>query len=296
MHGLSLGLPGGGPLSPGTHFCALYSGADERDRLLFPFLDEGLRHGDMVWCLVDDIEPSLVRDRVAGRDHPGPRPAGRLDVARATDVCLRSGEVDVDVTIQVLSDRVDAAEAAGFELLRAVGEMSWVLPRPHGGDDLLLHESALNRFVDHAPAIVMCLHDLKKFGADGLVDVLRTHAKVLLDGAMVDNPYYVGRSGARAAACDDATAPQRLVTADEDVSGGWGSLTLAELRVASHVSRGTTNRTIAADLQVSRHTVDAHLKHIYLKLRIHSRVELTVLVLQHRLVLAPPREVRPRRT
>jgi len=29
------------------------------------------------------------------------------------------------------------------------------------------------------------------------------------------------------------------------------------------------------------HTVDAHLKHIYTKLDIHSRVELTVLALQH---------------
>jgi DNA-binding CsgD family transcriptional regulator len=32
---------------------------------------------------------------------------------------------------------------------------------------------------------------------------------------------------------------------------------------------------------VSRHTVDAHLKHIYVKLDIHKRVELTVLALRH---------------
>jgi DNA-binding CsgD family transcriptional regulator len=43
-----------------------------------------------------------------------------------------------------------------------------------------------------------------------------------------------------------------------------------------------TNRRIAEQLHLSRHTVDAHLKHFYLKLDIHSRVELTVLALQHR--------------
>ncbi len=56
----------------------------------------------------------------------------------------------------------------------------------------------------------------------------------------------------------------------------------AELRVVSCVAGGTTNRSIAEQLHLSGHTVDAHLKHVYLKLDIHSRVELTVLALQHR--------------
>ncbi len=42
-------------------------------------------------------------------------------------------------------------------------------------------------------------------------------------------------------------------------------------------------RSYAKTFYLSRHTVDVHLKHVYLKLDIHSRVELTVLALQHRL-------------
>jgi DNA-binding CsgD family transcriptional regulator len=64
---------------------------------------------------------------------------------------------------------------------------------------------------------------------------------------------------------------------------GWTSLTGAELRVVSCLARGMTNRTIADELFLSHHTVDAHLKHVYLKLDIHSRVELTVLAVEHRL-------------
>ena len=59
------------------------------------------------------------------------------------------------------------------------------------------------------------------------------------------------------------------------------SLTESELRIAELVVGGMTNRSIAEHLILSPHTVDAHLKHIYLKLGIHSRVELTVLALQH---------------
>lgn len=285
MHGLSLGIPGVEPVDPGTHFCALYSGPAERDRLLFPFLDEGLRHGDKIWCLVDDVQPTAVRDRAVEPRGPRSRASGRLEVERATDVYLRAGEFDVDAMAQGLVEGVDAALATELEVFRAVGEMSWVLDRPQACEDLRLHESVLDRVVQHAPAIVMCLYDLTRFGADMLVDVLRTHTTVLLDDSMVDNPYYVDPMGDVSAARSAAATRHPLVTMHDGSDDGWGSLTRAELRIAAHVSRGATNRAIAADLQVSRHTVDAHVKHIYLKLQIHSRVELTVLVLRQRLGL-----------
>ena len=53
------------------------------------------------------------------------------------------------------------------------------------------------------------------------------------------------------------------------------------MRVADLVARGMTHREIATTLTISPHTVDAHLKHVYTKLDIHSRVELTVLTMQH---------------
>lgn len=62
---------------------------------------------------------------------------------------------------------------------------------------------------------------------------------------------------------------------------GWHSLTDCERRVAGAVAEGLTNRQAAERLFVSRHTVDFHLRQIFLKLDIRSRVELTRLVLQH---------------
>src|ERR1700742_2579080 len=192
MNGLSLGIPGVGAVSPGTHFCALYSGPAERDRLLFPFLEEGLRHGDKCLCLIDDVEPELVRDLAVGQ--PGPeytRRSAQLDVERASDAYLRSGAFSVEDMTGYLFETVDAAIEEEFDLLRAAGEMSWVLPGPPGWEELFLYESALNDAVVQMPAILMCLYDLQKFGADMLVEVLRTHPKVLLDRTVIDNPHYV---------------------------------------------------------------------------------------------------------
>ena len=62
---------------------------------------------------------------------------------------------------------------------------------------------------------------------------------------------------------------------------GWESLRPAELGIAELVAEGLTNREIAARIFLSPHTVDSHLRHIYRKLSINTRIELTRLVLEH---------------
>ena len=61
---------------------------------------------------------------------------------------------------------------------------------------------------------------------------------------------------------------------------GWESLTETEARVAHLVTEGLTNPQVAARMYLSRHTVDFHLRQIFRKLDIGSRVELTRLALE----------------
>ncbi|MEV6926340.1 AAA family ATPase [Dactylosporangium sp. NPDC051485] len=60
-------------------------------------------------------------------------------------------------------------------------------------------------------------------------------------------------------------------------------LTRAELGVAVWVAGGLTNRQVAAELFLSRHTVDSHLRKIFTKLGLRGRVELAQLVTRDRL-------------
>lgn len=55
---------------------------------------------------------------------------------------------------------------------------------------------------------------------------------------------------------------------------GWDSLTKTEQKVAEHVASGLTNRQVASQLFVSPHTVGFHLRQIYRKLEIRSRIDL----------------------
>ena len=57
-------------------------------------------------------------------------------------------------------------------------------------------------------------------------------------------------------------------------STGWGSLTPTELDVVRLVAEGIPNKDIATRLFVSPRTVQSHLRHVYNKLSLTSRVQL----------------------
>jgi non-specific serine/threonine protein kinase len=83
---------------------------------------------------------------------------------------------------------------------------------------------------------------------------------------------------ALAVAGADVLPEQPDPRAAEEISG-WAdteSLTVREREIAVLVARGLSNRDIAARLVISKRTVDAHVNHIFAKLGLSSRVQLTI--------------------
>ena len=68
---------------------------------------------------------------------------------------------------------------------------------------------------------------------------------------------------------------RRRIVISERPATGWEALTSAEAAVAQLASEGKTNREIAETLFLSPHTVNTHLRHIFDKLGVNSRVSLT---------------------
>jgi DNA-binding CsgD family transcriptional regulator len=67
-----------------------------------------------------------------------------------------------------------------------------------------------------------------------------------------------------------------------DPASGWSRLTDTERRLSSLVALGLTNAQIAQRLYLSRYTVDFHLRKIFRKLNVSTRVEVTRLAVEHR--------------
>jgi DNA-binding NarL/FixJ family response regulator len=92
-----------------------------------------------------------------------------------------------------------------------------------------------------------------------------------LDTVVRDAAHEAGKAGPRDGDTD--------VTAGAATAGTAASLlTRREREIAELVASGLSNREVATRLFISKRTVDAHVEHIFGKLEISSRVQLTVLL------------------
>jgi DNA-binding CsgD family transcriptional regulator len=74
---------------------------------------------------------------------------------------------------------------------------------------------------------------------------------------------------------------RRRLVARERGDTGWEAMTDSELAVARLVAQGLTNREVAEQLFVSPHTVSSHLRSVFAKLDINSRLALTRIAAEH---------------
>ncbi len=178
---------------PGHHICGFYRKPVERDNILVPFLADGLAAGDKCTCVVDSCTPDDVLDRLAEGLEVGPYLAGRqLEVLDADGTYLAEGGFLPERMLKFWEAKArqgPPGDSGGFA--RNIGDMSWAHRDPRAVDDLIGYESELNRIMSDFPQVNLCLYDLTRCSGELIMDVLKTHPKVLLGGMIIDNPYYL---------------------------------------------------------------------------------------------------------
>lgn len=167
---------------------------------------------------------------------------------------------DGDTTERLLRERFRNASRTTHRPLIAISRRS------------LLTNGAAARLVDAAHHDAWWEHVQQSLATSD-----RTCVLTLPGGAMAWRCDAIVDGGDVVAALLSAESPHRSTARDF----GWASLTDAEIAVATHVSTGMTNKEAAARLFVSPHTIDFHLRQLFRKLDVRSRVALTRVVLEH---------------
>lgn len=177
---------GGVALAPGDHLCVFHRGRAERDRLLIPFLADGVGAGDAVLYLAAEGERETIRERLAH--------AGDLVLTEPGSGHLRDGEFAPDALFAMLDGWSRRKLVTGDHPFgRIVGDMSWAAPLLSSAliDALLAEEVAVTAWGEDFPQVVLCFYDLDLFGGDLILPLIKVHPKVWMAGTLVENPYYL---------------------------------------------------------------------------------------------------------
>lgn len=204
-------------------------------------------------------------------------PADITDEAQLVRIAVAAGDDELAVTT------VDAAERraeANPTLTAIVGTAAHARGLLDGGVAHL--ERAVEQFERSARPLALssALEDLgvRRVAAgeekQGIADLERALTIDVEAGAAWDARRVRARLRARGIRRRSAGTSGRPDT-------GWAAMTDSELAVARLVAQGLTNRDVAERLFVSPHTVNSHLRQIFTKLQINSRVALTRLADDH---------------
>lgn len=112
---------------PGDHGWLAYTGPEERDRVIGPFVREGLATDEKVVYVTD-----LPAERLPGvggeADAAEAVRSGRLRVISRRDACLdRGGAFTPAMMVDTIRREVDGAFDKGFRAVRLTTDYSWVL-------------------------------------------------------------------------------------------------------------------------------------------------------------------------
>jgi hypothetical protein len=180
-------------LMPGDHLCAIFVGQQERDDIVVPYVRAGLRAGDKCICIVDETPLDGLLAQIGEQREVESYVASRqLEVHTAGDVYLRTSPFSVDAVLAFWDSTVRAAVVGGpYGFARGAGEPPvQIMSTPSERSEFFRYEAAVNRFAPRYPQTMVCLYDLQRFGGGIIVDLLRTHPKLLMGGLILENPHY----------------------------------------------------------------------------------------------------------
>ncbi len=189
---LSLGF-NGYTCNWGAHICVLYQSEAERNAVILGFLGQGLQDGDLCVLGKKDAWGCEIEERLAGRC---PQCAAALGDARRFQAPSTRAIYYPDGVFSPWSmeERLNAfyteSQKDGPRNIRVAAEMDWALDIAPSLQSLLAYESRFNYFIQDKPWVGICFYDVNKFDGNTILHVLRTHPYTILNGAIVQNPYY----------------------------------------------------------------------------------------------------------
>jgi hypothetical protein len=174
------------------HACAFFSTKEEEYRVMLPFLAEGFRAGDKLVNIIDGRhrDGQIAKLKSAGIDVGRAEQSGQLALLPWEQAHIDGGHFDQDRMLADLEKQAAAGDDR-YPATRLWSNQEWALESFSGVEDLVEYEARFNYIWPKTNNVYVCVFDAKKFSAEIMMQMMRTHPFVIIDGIMLKNELYV---------------------------------------------------------------------------------------------------------
>lgn len=176
-----------------VHACALFSSRDEEYAALVPFIRDSIANRERLIVLGADDELSTHRDHMASRgvDVAEAERGGYLNLVDWDASYLLEGRFDVARMLRMVDSLCGQSVQVGYPRGRFIGHMEWALLDRPGTEGVIEFECLVNDVLERHGHPAICVYDVTKFDAATIVDILRTHPIVIMNGVAQENPFFL---------------------------------------------------------------------------------------------------------
>ena len=173
----------------GTHMCLIYKDDEERENVISQYLRKGLLNNEKVSYFAfkaskEEIVTFLKKSGVVVNEQ-------NLDVLSAEETYCPNGKFVPEVMLETLRQYYNASIEKGYKSCRVSGEMHWALQQISGSERLMEYEALVNNVLVTHPVTAVCQYDARKFNGETIIDCLKVHPYMIINGQVIENPYYM---------------------------------------------------------------------------------------------------------
>ncbi len=177
----------------GTHMCLVFTKDEERVDSLLKFLLSGLQAGERTACFSGKLTEETLREYLAKNNisYDERKTEKAIILAGTSEVYFEGGVFDPDRMLNTLTAYYDEAVQLGFSAARVIGEMIPEVQHVPGGERLLEYESRVSILLRDHPVTSVCQYDANLFDGATIMEVLKVHPKMIINGMVINNPFYI---------------------------------------------------------------------------------------------------------
>jgi hypothetical protein len=177
----------------GVHICQIISSDEERDNAVVNFLVSGLDAGESTACFTGRLSHNSLIEFLneKGISVEKLTSSGDLIISETKDAYFGDGQFIPERMLDVLREFYQECQRQNKPGARVIGEMTPEIESVAGGSRLLEYESRVSMLLREYPVTTVCQYDAREFDGSTIMDILKVHPYMIVNGSVVHNPFYV---------------------------------------------------------------------------------------------------------